>query len=91
MNYTELVKETAKAACVSQSTAKDVMDSMCDILRSTVESGDEVVLHKVGKFSQKTRSERTGHNPATKEKIIIPASNVVTFKVAKEFKDLINA
>lgn len=90
MKYSDLVKAVAKSAGVCQATAKDVLDEMCDIIRETVESGDEVVLNKVGKFSRKTRAARTGHNPATKEKIEIPAAEVVTFKVAKEFKDYVN-
>lgn len=90
MKYSDLVKETAKLARVSQSTAKDVLDEACRVIRDTVESGDEVMLNRVGKFSKKTRSARIGYNPATKEKVEIPTTKVVVFKVAKEFKDYIN-
>ena len=90
MNYTELVKAVAKSAGVRQTTTKAVLDEMCTTIRDTVECGEEVVLHGVGKFSKKTRSARKGTNPITKKTIEIPTTETVVFKVAKEFKDQIN-
>jgi DNA-binding protein HU-beta len=37
----------------------------------------------------KTRAERTGINPATKEKITVPATKVPGFKAAKALKDAV--
>lgn len=91
MRYSEYIKKVAHSACVSQSDAKRVLDSANMIIQNTVESGEEVIISGVGKFGKKTRNARKGINPATKQPIEIPATEVVTFKVAKEFKDLINS
>lgn len=90
MKYSDFVKQTAARAGVSQSVAKATLDEAMKLLRGTVKSGEEVVLNGVGKFSKKVRSARVGINPATKERVEIPQTNTVTFKVAKEFKDSLN-
>lgn len=90
MKYSDLVKQVAHEACTSQSTAKQVLDALVVIIPDAVKKGEEVVLNRVGKFSKKTRSARTGFNPNDGKSIEIPAKEVVTFKPAKEFKDHIN-
>lgn len=91
MKYSDFVRKVACGAYVSLAEAKRVLDSANTVIKDTVESGEEVVLNGVGKFGKKTRNARTGINPATKQPIEIPATEVVTFKVAKEFKDQINS
>lgn len=90
MKYSDFVKKVAAEACVSQSTAKNVLDTSLSMIKDVVKSGDEVVLNGVGRFSKKTRSARVGINPATGVKVNIPETLVVTFKTAKEFKDHLN-
>lgn len=90
MKYLDLVKRTASIAGVSQAEAKRVLDSAMEIVKDTVNEGEEVTLNGVGKIGKKIRAARTGLNPANGLQIEIPEKNVVTFKPAKEFKDLIN-
>ena len=49
----------------------------------------DAVLDGIGKFSVKERPAREGINPATKEKITIPAKNAVTFKAGSKLKDAV--
>ena len=49
--------------------------------------GDKVALVGFGTFSVNEKGERTGINPATKEKITIPAKKVVKFKAGAELAD----
>ena len=51
---------------------------------SALKKGDKVSLVVFGTFEVRTRSARTGINPATKEKITIPAKKVVKFKAGAE-------
>lgn len=46
-------------------------------------------LYGFGKFTVAERAARSGFNPATKEKIEIPASRAVKFKPAKALKDVL--
>lgn len=91
MKYSDFVKKVAERCFVSQVNTKRVLDAANLIIKDAVKSGDEVTLNGVGKFGKKTRPARVGINPATKEKVNIPETEVVTFKVAKEFKDHLNS
>ena len=42
-----------------------------------------------GSFEVKSRAERIGRNPKTKEEIKIPASKIPTFKAGKALKDTV--
>lgn len=91
MKYSDFIKVVAKEANLSQADTKRVIDSANNIIKDAVKSGDEVVIHGLGKFTMKHRPARTGINPATKETIKIAATNVPAFKVGKEFKDHVNS
>lgn len=90
MKYSDLVKQVAREASTSQSTAKQVLDALVTVIPDAVSNGEEVVLNRVGKFSKKTRVAREGRNPQTGEVMKIAAREQVVFKPAKEFKDAIN-
>lgn len=90
MKYSDLVKQVAVKAGVTQSVAKASLDAALQVIKDTVKSGDEVVLRGVGKFVHRVRPARTGINPATKEKVEIPKTIVAAFKVSKEFCNYLN-
>lgn len=66
----------------SQLAVEEVFKSIGNQLKD----GKTVDIFGFGKFEVKERSARTGINPATKEKMEIPASNVVKFKPSKHLK-----
>ncbi len=90
MKYSDFVKKVAGTAGVSQREAKVTVDAAMSVIKHTLNAGEEVVLNGVGKLTRKVRSARVGINPATKERVNIPESKTVTFKVAKELKDFLN-
>jgi len=51
----------------------------------------ELKISKFGTFSIRSKKQRIGRNPKTKEETIISERNVVLFKPSKEFKNLINS
>ena len=58
-------------------------------MKSTLESGQDVLISGFGKFCVKDKNERRGRNPATGETIKIAAKKVVKFRVAKACKDAV--
>lgn len=91
MKYSDFVKRVASEAGVTQSVAKTTVDATIRVIKNAVNTDGEVVLNGMGKFSKKVRSARVGINPLTKEKVNIPETNTVAFKVSKEFKDYLNS
>ena len=55
-----------------------------------LEDGDKVQLIGFGTFEVKDKPAREGHNPATGEKISIPASKRPGFTASKALKDRVN-
>ena len=52
-------------------------------------AGERVSIVGFGSFDVKTRGERVGRNPRTREEITIPASRTPVFKAGKALKDAV--
>ena len=87
MNKAELIKAVAERAEVSARDAEAVIDGCIDLVVAALVKGEPVKLSGFGVFEKKVRAERTGTNPATGEKIKIPASQSAVFKPSKTLKE----
>lgn len=58
----------------------DITESLLELIKSSLKSGDDVLVSGFGKFCVKEKAERKGRNPATGEDSILPARRMVTFK-----------
>ncbi len=81
----ELVDLIAEKTETSKKDTAAIIDATLDAIKNALVEGDTIDLPRFGKFSVVERSERTGINPKTKEKLIIPATKAVKFKVSKTF------
>ena len=63
---------------------------MLEIIKSTLESGDDVLVSGFGKFCVKEKNERKGRNPATGDDLILKQRKVVTFRISGKLKEKIN-
>ncbi|BBO77925.1 hypothetical protein DSCW_53420 [Desulfosarcina widdelii] len=66
------------------------METLLEIIKSTLESGDDVLVSGFGKFCVKHKWARKGRNPATGESAILPARRVVTFKCSGQLRAKVN-
>lgn len=74
---------------LTKAQAADVLGTLLDAWTDILKEGGSVDLYGFGKFTVAERAARSGFNPATKEKIEIPASRAVKFKPAKALKDVL--
>ena len=72
----------------NQST--ELVESHLEIIKSKLESGEDVLVSGFGKFCVKEKSERRGRNPATGDDLILRPRRVVTFKVSGKLKERVN-
>ena len=70
--------------------ALESVESLLEIIKSTLESGEDLLISGFGKFCVKEKNERKGRNPATGEEAILPARRVVTFKCSGRLKAKVN-
>jgi len=74
----------------SRIISENIVNDIFYIIMSGFKSNEKVKITSFGSFFKKRKNERMGRNPRTKEKKIISARNVVTFKASNFFKDKIN-
>ncbi len=91
MNKTELVKELAKQADISQVKAGEIVDAIFDaesgLIATQIKGGDKLVLPGFGSFVSRKREAREGRNPSTGETIKVPAKTYPVFKPGKTLKE----
>ena len=68
----------------------EVVESLLEIIKATLESGDDVLVSGFGKFCVKDKKQRKGRNPATGEDAVISARRIVTFKWSGTLRDKVN-
>ena len=84
MNKTELVNAIAEKAQLTKVQAKAALDATMETIAEELAKGEKVALVGFGTYSVVEKGERTGINPATKAKIVIPAKKVIKFKAGAE-------
>ena len=68
----------------------DTIEALLEIIKSTLEQGDDVLVSGFGKFCVKNKKERRGRNPATGSDLILRSRKVVTFKCSGKLRDKVN-
>lgn len=91
MNTTELVKEIAEREGLTQVSVAKALKTAVAVITEKLAEGEAVRISDLGTFSSVHKDERTGHNPKTMEKLVIPAHNKAKFSEAKPLRDAINA
>ena len=89
MNKTELIKNVAQNAEISQKEATVVVQTVVESITNTLAAGEKVQLIGFGTFEVHERAARTGRNPQTGEEMQIAASKVPAFKAGKELKEAV--
>lgn len=89
MTQTQLVRELAESTGISNKVAKQFLETMAGIAVRETKKNGMFIIPGVGRLVRQERKARIGRNPATGEKIKIPAKKVVKFRVAKSVKDAI--
>ena len=68
----------------------ETVESLLEIIKDTLESGDDVLVSGFGKFCIKQKKKRRGRNPATGSDLILRERKVVTFKCSGKLRNKIN-
>lgn len=68
----------------------EVVESLLELIKSTLASGEDVLLSGFGKFCVQEKSERRGRNPATGEDLMLAPRRVVTFKCSGKLRERVN-
>ena len=87
MKKSDLISAMADKSGLTQKEAGNCLSALIEVVTESLKAGDKVQITGFGTFQTRSRDQRQGINPATKEKITIAASTSPAFKAGKAFKD----
>jgi integration host factor subunit alpha len=73
-----------------QKKSTELVEQLIETIKSTLASGDDVLISGFGKFSVNEKKERKGRNPATGEDMMLRARQGVTFKCSGKLRRKVN-
>ena len=74
----------------SKQIAENLIDDFFLTLVENLVKEKKLKISKFGTFSIRSKNQRIGRNPKTKEEKVISERSVVLFKPSKEFKEFVN-
>ena len=75
---------------LSRDESSATIEALLEIIKHTLESGEDVLISRFGKFIVKEKTSRRGRNPQTGSDLFLDARRIVTFKCSKNLREKIN-
>jgi integration host factor subunit alpha len=75
----------------SRKKSAETVQTLLEITRKALESGEDVLISGFGKFCVKQKAERRGRNPATGGDMMLRSRKVVTFRCSGILRDQVNS
>jgi DNA-binding protein HU-beta len=89
MQKTDFIARVAEQTGVSKKIARQVIEAALDLIADRLTDGEKVVLTGFGTFEMRTRRERRGVNPQTRQPMTIAASKTPGFSASNNLKDAV--
>ena len=86
----ELVSSVQENAELPKSLSISLVQSLFEIMKKTLESGEHVMISGFGKFCAKNKVERRGRNPQTGESLMLGPRRVVKFTCSQKLRNKVN-
>ena len=75
---------------LSREESSATVEALLGIIKKTLESEEDVLISRFGKFIVKEKKSRRGRNPATGNDLTLNARRIVTFKCSKNLREKLN-
>ena len=85
-----IVEALAEQNSYAKKESVNTIETLLEMIKRTLESGEDVLISGFGKFCVNQKRERRGRNPATGEDMMLESRRVVTFKCSGKLRDKIN-
>ncbi len=86
----QIVESIHNQTGFSKNRSLQIVETLLEIIKSTLASGEDVLISNFGKFCVKEKRERKGRNPATGDDLMLEPRTVVTFRCSGKLRDRIN-
>lgn len=75
---------------LSKTESIQAIETTLEIIKSTLESGKDILISGFGKFEVRDKNQRKGRNPATGNDLTLDARRVVTFNCSGVLRENLN-
>jgi len=85
-----LMDSVSREMTFPRSYSTRLVESLLEIIKQTLESGEDVLITGFGKFCVKDKGKRNGWNPQTGEELVLRERKIVRFKYSWVLRDKMN-
>ena len=85
-----IIEALAEQIGYTKNQSVNMIETLLEIIKKTLETGEDVLISGFGKFCVKEKQGRRGRNPATGEDMMLDPKRVVTFRCSRQLRDKIN-
>jgi len=90
MTKAEIVERVHQKTGFTKKESIDLVESLFEIIKSTLEAGEQLKISGFGTFFVRQKADRKGRNPQTGEALTISARRILSFKPSVLLKAAIN-
>ncbi|MBR4970860.1 MAG: HU family DNA-binding protein [Paludibacteraceae bacterium] len=90
MNTKQINSEIKNRLEADNETIDSLLDSFADIIKEEIMEGNSIALQGFGTFELRKKSERISVNPTTKQRMLVPPKQTLSFKPSTILKEKIN-
>jgi integration host factor subunit alpha len=70
--------------------SSEIVETLLELIKSSLDSGEDVLISGFGKFCVKEKNRRKGRNTATGKDLMLPPRRVVKFKWSRKLREEMN-
>jgi integration host factor subunit alpha len=70
--------------------SSELVDALIEIMKETLERGEDILITGFGKFCVKKKRQRRGRNPQAGGDLILDARRVITFRCSGVLRNKLN-
>jgi integration host factor subunit alpha len=86
-----IIENIAEQNGFPKNQSSEIIETLLELIKRTLVSGEDVLYSGFGKFSVKEKKERKGRNPETGDVMILKPRRVVTFKWSGKLRERFNS
>ena len=85
-----IIEEISKRNGFTRTKSSEILETLIEIIKSTLGSGENVLISGFCKFCVKEKKERRGRNPSTSEAMMLAPRKVVRFRCSGKLRGRVN-
>ncbi|MCF8031580.1 MAG: integration host factor subunit alpha [Desulfarculaceae bacterium] len=85
-----IISQVYETTQLPKNRSREVVETALELMKKTLEDGDDLLVSGFGKFMVKDKKARRGRNPQTREDLRLRARRVVVFKTSGVLRRRIN-